>query len=402
MKKGIRWIVLAVIAVVFTAVVFLAWEQSKESKKAESESYASLDAEANNTQSFYNEGLKEEGQENWSAALTYFQKATVENPDDADAWLRVAYCYDKLGRYQDAIESYKQAIRINPGKAYARLDRWQDAIEAYKQVIRIKPNDAEAHCNLGVAYAKLARWQDAVESFKQAIRIEPDYAEAHHILGIVYTRLDRWQDAIEAYKQAIRIEPDDAEAHYNLGVAYGKLGRHQDAVEAFKQAIRIKPDDANARYNLGVAYAKLGRLQETKEEQQALRYVDEQQRRMDAQNTKEGYRSMKSNGMVDFQRPNFSSEEEYEKFMRAQRITEDLRKRIIAKRNEEQGLVLGYTREQQERLKYLNKAEDAVIANPNLSARQVKEAVGRIRAQRHTILPSYVPKPPTPQEELSP
>ncbi len=32
-----------------------------------------------------------------------------------------------------------------------------------------------AHSNLGAAYGKLGRYQDAIESYKQAIKIKPDY-----------------------------------------------------------------------------------------------------------------------------------------------------------------------------------------------------------------------------------
>ena len=105
----------------------------KEIAKATlSKSYASLTADANGAQLFYDKGLIELWQGNWSAALTYFKKAAEKNPQDANAWYKAGYCYDKLGR-------------------------WQDAIEAYKQAIRIKPDYAEAHYNLGIAYGKLGR-----------------------------------------------------------------------------------------------------------------------------------------------------------------------------------------------------------------------------------------------------
>jgi tetratricopeptide (TPR) repeat protein/uncharacterized RDD family membrane protein YckC len=241
---------------------------------------ASLTADANDAQSFFDKGLKELWQENWSAALTYFQKAKEKDSQNADVWFYLGYCYDELGRWQDAIESYKQAIRIKPdyalahynlGVAYDKLGRYQDAIESSKQAIRIKPDYAEAHYNLGYCYGSLGRWQDAIESFKQAIRIKPDYAEAHCYLGVAYGKLGHWQEAMEPYKQAIRIKPDYAEAHYNLGYCYDELGRYQDAIESYKQAIRIKPD-AEAHFNLGITYDKLGRYQDAIESyKQAIR-----------------------------------------------------------------------------------------------------------------------------------
>ena len=240
-----------------------------------------LTADSNNAQSFYDKGFKELWQENWSAALTYFQKAKEKNPDFADAWFYIGYCYHFLGRYEEAIESYKQAIRIKPnfaeahfnlGVAYGKLGRHQDAIESCKQAIRIKPNFAAAHYYLGLAYGNLGRYQDAIESYKQAIRIKPDDADAHYCLGTTYGLLSQQQDAIESFKQAIRIKPDLAEAHCFLGFSYSSLGRYEDAVESYKQAIRIKPDYAEAHNNLGLAYSKLGRFEDAIEAcKQAIR-----------------------------------------------------------------------------------------------------------------------------------
>jgi len=180
------------------------------SKAALSESYASLTADSNDAQSFYDKGLKELWQENWSAALTYFQKATEKNPQAADAWILTGFCYDNLSRYQEEIDAFKQAIRI-------------------------KPDLAEAHDNLGNAYYKLGRYQDSIDAHKRAIKIKPDYAKAHNNLGVAYGKLGRYQEEIAAYKQAIKINPDYANAHYNLGNAYNKLSRYTEAIEAYSR-----------------------------------------------------------------------------------------------------------------------------------------------------------------------
>jgi len=233
--------------------------------------YTAVTTDANDAQSLYERGVKELWQENWSAALAYLQKAKEKNPQDVYVWFCLGYCYGNLGRYQDEIESYKQAIRINPdyaeahgalGIAYGSLGRYEDAVESLKQAIRINPDLAEAHYSLGLAYDELGRYENAVESYKQTIRIKPDYVEAYCRLGIAYGKLGRHQDAAEAFKQVIIIKPDDAEAHNNLGLAYSKLGRYQEAIESYKQTIKINPDLADAHYNLGYDYSQLGRYQE--------------------------------------------------------------------------------------------------------------------------------------------
>ena len=182
-------------------------------------------ADSNDAQLFYQKGLKELWQENWAAALGYFQKATTKNPHYADAWFQIGYCYSKLGRYQDAVESFKQAIRT-------------------------KPDLAEAHYNLGVTYGELGRWQEEIEAYKQAIRIKPDLAGADCNLGVAYGELGRYQEEIESYKQAIRIKPDYATAHYNLSGTYLITGDKGSALEEYKILKTLDTEMANKLFNL--------------------------------------------------------------------------------------------------------------------------------------------------------
>ena len=219
----------------------------------------------------------------WNNSFTLFSHAIEVTQSNYIAYNNLGVTYDKLGRHQEAMESYKQAIRIKPdyadahfnlGNAYGKHGRYQDAIESYKQAIRIKPDFAMAHFNLGNAYDKLGHHQEAMESYKQAIRIKPDYADAHYNLGVTCYKLGRYQDAVESYRQATRIKPDYADAHYNLGVTCYKLGRYQDAVEAYKQTIRIKPDFVLVHYNLGVTYLVIGDKGLALEEYKILKTLD--------------------------------------------------------------------------------------------------------------------------------
>lgn len=209
--------------------------------------------------------------------------------ETAEYWFWSGYYLYGNGKYKEAIESYKQTIRIKPdyaeahynlGIAYDELKNYPKAIESYKQAIRIKPDFVDAYLGLGNAYGKSGDDKKTIESYKQAIRIKPDYADVHFSLGFYYGLLGDYPKAIELYKQAIRIKPDYADAHYNLGLTYLIVDNLSSAleeykilkdldkelsgnlfdsiIEPYKQAIRIKPDLAEAHYNLGILYGQLG------------------------------------------------------------------------------------------------------------------------------------------------
>jgi tetratricopeptide (TPR) repeat protein len=219
----------------------------------------------------------------WKNSVTLFSHAIEVTQNNHLAYNNLGNAYAILGRLPEAMEDFKQAIKIKPdyaepldalGVAYARLGRFAEAIEASKQAIRIKPDLADAHENLGNAYCGLGRYQDAVESYEQAIRIKPDNAGAHYNLGNACCALGRWPEAIEAFGQAVRINPDYAEAYTNLGIVYRRLGRFIEAIDAYKQAIKIKPDLAETHYNLGIAYLAIGDKNSAMAEYNILKYLN--------------------------------------------------------------------------------------------------------------------------------
>jgi hypothetical protein len=76
---------------------------------------------------------------------------------------------------------------FNQANALQTLGRLDEAIAGYDEAIRIKPDLAEAHANRGVALVALTRLPEALASFDTAIALKADYAEAY--FGRAVTRL---------------------------------------------------------------------------------------------------------------------------------------------------------------------------------------------------------------------
>jgi tetratricopeptide (TPR) repeat protein len=231
------------------------------------------------------------------AETTTSAKDSVKNsqaaPLDAEGYYNLGIDHDEAGRYQEAIEAYKQAIKLKPdyasayndlGCAYNDLGRHQEASEAFKQAIKLKPDYATANYNLGIACYALGRYQEAIDAYKQAIKLKPDDIDAHYNLGIAYLGIKDKASALKEFeilkkmdlvrasqlsnkiasaeKDLSQAAPLDADGYFNLGVDHADAGQWKEAIEAFKQAIKLNPDDASAHYNLGVAYGNLGRHKE--------------------------------------------------------------------------------------------------------------------------------------------
>jgi tetratricopeptide (TPR) repeat protein len=234
----------------------------------------------------YTTGLRYLWIDDCKKALPYFLETIRRDPHRGDALYRIGYCMAMLGHYEEAIESYKQALQINPQDANVHTDlclayddsgRYEEAVQSCQRAIQLKPDSAQAYNNLGWSYHKLGRYAEAVESSKQAIRLKPDFPKAHYNLGNHYLALKKYPQAAESYKEAIRLQFDFAEAHLNLGAVYNQMGRFEEAIASYKLAIRFKPTLAEAYLNLGMTFLKMGDRASAIEEYEILKDLNKEE-----------------------------------------------------------------------------------------------------------------------------
>ena len=137
---------------------------------------------------------------------------------------------------------------------HARL--FNNSVTLWAYTVQYNPH-ALVHNNLGDALMHTGGVSEAIEQFKQALKIKPNYAKAHYNLGTALIQTGRVSEAIEQFEQALQIKPDYAHAHNNLGGALMLKGRVSEAIEQFNQALQIKADFAEAQINLAKAQAIL-------------------------------------------------------------------------------------------------------------------------------------------------
>lgn len=114
------------------------------------------------------------------------------------------------------------------GNAYTKPMNIEEAIQSYKEAIRTNPNDFDAHFGLGGCYSELGNEEEALKATKEAVRIRPDYSFAHIALGLNYYNLGRYDEAIETYKHAVELDPHLADTAQTLiSNAYIASGRHE-------------------------------------------------------------------------------------------------------------------------------------------------------------------------------
>lgn len=149
---------------------------------------------------------------NFESAVRHAQKALDLNPKFMKAYDELGLCYEALGKFEPAIQAYRNAARLNErdlpcspwpphdlGALLIKLDRLNEAEESLKQSLQCDPRFPRGHYQMGFLLGKQKKNDRAVEELKEAAALDPSYAEPYYLLGQIYQRKGDQQEAAEAW-----------------------------------------------------------------------------------------------------------------------------------------------------------------------------------------------------------
>jgi len=105
-------------------------------------------------------------------------------------------------------------------------------------------------------YEQDRQYLDALDSYREAARLDPGWFEAQYNCGVMAYRLGDFNESLPAYEMALAIQPDSVGARYNFALALKEAGYVTDAVNELKKILVSKPADVRAHLALGNLYAQ--------------------------------------------------------------------------------------------------------------------------------------------------
>ena len=113
------------------------------------------------------------------------------------------------------------------GTTLAHLGKYEEAVEAFDEAIRLEPLSVPVHIALGKALMSLGRHDEAVKTFERGLLINRDHPGLLDTQGNMRGGVGRFADAAASFGEAIGLEPGNPEPWYNLGLALEKAGRRR-------------------------------------------------------------------------------------------------------------------------------------------------------------------------------
>ncbi len=155
----------------------------------------------------------------YDAAVARLRALTAEQPGFMKGWDNLGLALEGLGKLQDAVASYRVAVRLNREQ---------------------KTNSPWPPLNLGTLLTRTGDLKEAETLIREALSDQPDLAEAHYRLGVNLHKQGEDKDAIAALQESAKLDPSKTEPLYTLGQIYREQGNTAAATAAFARFRELK------------------------------------------------------------------------------------------------------------------------------------------------------------------
>ncbi len=206
------------------------------------------------------------------------------NPE-AEARFNVGLSHLREGRYDLAVDTIKQAIKVDPknaffqkglGTAYAAQKKYTEAIAAFQKALELNPYYVDVRNDLGTAYmlsGKVAEGKkEFLALFSDPTNPTPEITARN--LGQAYLEEKNYVEALNWYRTASARAKNYGDAYVGAAEALLGLGRIEDAIQGLELGYKEIPDEPQLNLVLGQVYFQAGRFSESRVKMEAAVRLD--------------------------------------------------------------------------------------------------------------------------------
>ncbi|MBG86796.1 MAG: hypothetical protein CMO80_07840 [Verrucomicrobiales bacterium] len=107
-------------------------------------------------------------------------------------------------------------------------------------------NKAITHFDAGRRWQRIGRHDDAITAYRQAIKWDSAFFEAYHNLGLAAAGANDFLLAAVAFETALSLKPESSKTRYHFANLLIDRSYHLDGVNELKKVVVESPDDASA------------------------------------------------------------------------------------------------------------------------------------------------------------
>jgi tetratricopeptide (TPR) repeat protein len=161
----------------------------------------------------------------------------------------------RMGHLSESVESYKQAIILNPSDPRAEFnlaviyqdhEKFEEAEGLYRTIVEHNPGFAPAWSNLASIQEKRGQADEAEKSHRRALEVDRDGCAAAGQFGFFLLRAQRSDEAAAVFEDSIKNDSRCANAWFGLGQLAEARGDYRTALQDYDNALIYNPSDLEA------------------------------------------------------------------------------------------------------------------------------------------------------------
>jgi len=203
-------------------------------------------------------------------ALSLFLKQAGISPDDAELYEKIGYCYQQVSDFDQALKYYRMAELINRkpwtikkmALCLRRLGRNEEALESYIQAGEMEPDNIHTAIMTAHCYLDLKEYEQALKHYFKIEYNDPGNLKILRPIAFCYFALGKFEDSEKYYE---RLAEGRLNAHDMINMGHLALcrGRKKDSIDLYRKSIltgeltrekfmAIFAEDKNLLVSLGV------------------------------------------------------------------------------------------------------------------------------------------------------
>jgi len=202
----------------------------------------------------------------YGEAIEILNKYITSNPQDASAYDMRGKCYENRSQYEEALEDYKRASKLEPGNNNYKNNvirirkNWDDIIlkriEGYKRELFRNPKNYDNYLKIAKCYQDLENYNEAEKWFDDYMSKKELSANDAILYANMLIKANKLKKAESIITAQINKYPQDHRLLSKRGWIRNWLGDYKNAINDFERALVIKPFFKEAQDGLDNAKGK--------------------------------------------------------------------------------------------------------------------------------------------------
>ncbi len=179
----------------------------------------------------------------WEGAEAEFKVALELSPGSADIYDYYGWLCGSLERWDEALALVTRAQELDPlmhrsdvASTLLRAGRYDEALESAKQAVVFDPQHGRSNSTLGWALFKLGKIDEGLASIERAVDLNPGNTMYLAQLGEAYALAGQRSRAHDVLRQLEEMAKARYVSPYHVSYVYTGLGDHIRAIELLEQA----------------------------------------------------------------------------------------------------------------------------------------------------------------------